>query len=290
MLWHLVKLVKEENFEQWLSGYPELKNNNLCHPKVLIKPNVNYSFAGIHEWLCCTVTQTPFIIEADKDQYLLLKFLCKKMIEHNPSLAKLFNFSSDKFHKADQYILYTEKKNDSIIKYFRTKKALIIEPRPTLALLTGKETQKDLADFGKDIFIHFGQSNRSLRKVFIPSDYEIRKLIEALEPYASVYQNNKYANNYDYHQSVFLMNRIPFLDNGFLIFKEDKSHEAPTGCLFYEYYKDLNDVLKTLESYPHENLICAETLPLKCIRPGKSHFYELSDYPNNNDLIEFLIS
>jgi hypothetical protein len=290
MLWHLSALLNEPSLNSWKESYPKLKEDNSGRGLVQIKPNSNHSFAGIQEWLCCVITQSPFIVEANNDEFILLKFLCRKLIEHNRAFSELFNFTSDKFTKAEQFILYTEKKNDSIKRYFSSKKALIVEPRPTLAILTGRETERDLSELGKDIFMHLGQSNRTLRKVFVPSGFEIRNLIAALEPYASVYRNNKYANNYDYHQSVFLMNRIPFLDNGFLIFKEDSSQEAPTGCLFYEYYDHLGKVLDMIASYPHENLICAEMLPLKSIRPGKSHFFELYDYPNNIDLVKFLIS
>ncbi len=290
LLKHLSTLLTEPDLRKWVDHYPQLKEKNSTRRLVQIKPNADYSFGGIQEWLCCVVTNTPFIIEADQNQFLMLKFLCSKLIQHNSAFSALFNFTSGKFVKAEQFILYTDKKNDSIKKYFSNKKALIIEPRPSLAILSGKETEHVLSELGKDIFMHLGQSNRNLRKVFIPKDFEIRKLIAALEPYASVYRNNKYANNYDYHQSVYLMNKIQFLDNGFLIFKEDTSHEAPTGVLYYEYYDDLKTVLKRIESYPYENLICADSLPLKCICPGQSHFFEPDDYPNNMDLIDFLIS
>lgn len=290
MLRHLSDLLTQINLRKWVDSYPKLTDNELRNKHVQIKPNADYSFAGIQEWLCCIITQTPFIIEADNNQFLLLRFLCQKLIEHNASYSVLFNFTSDKFTKPQQFILYTEKKNDSIKKYFGNKKAFIVEPRPSLAIITGNETEADLSELGKDIFMHLGQSNRTLRKLFIPKDFEIRKLIATIEPYASVYRNNKYANNYDYHQSVYLMNRIPFLDNGFLIFKEDKLHDAPTGCLFYEYYSNLTDVIKAIESVPYENLISTETLPLKSVRPGRSHLFNLSDYPNKKDLIEFLIS
>lgn len=290
MLRHLSDLLTQNNIKKWIDSYPGLTVTELKPKRVQIKPNPDYSFAGIQEWLCSIITQTPFIIEADNNQFLLLKFLCQKLIDHNASFSVLFNFTSDKFSKPEQFILYSEKKNDSIKKYFSNKKAFIVEPRPSLAILAGNETEADLSELGKDIFMHLGQSNRTLRKIFAPSGFEIRKLIAALEPYASVYRNNKYANNYDYHQSVYLMNRIPFLDNGFLLFKEDKQLEAPTGCLFYEYYNNLTDVIKVIESVPYENLISTETLPLKSVRPGKSHFFSLSDYPNKKDLIEFLIS
>jgi len=290
MLKHLSYLLNEKNIKTWVSGYSHISKQNTKLP-VLIKPNINHSFAGIHEWLCCIVTQTPFILKADYNQYQVLKFLTNKLIQFNKNLSELFYINENSKMKPQQFIIYTEKANGSLNQYFNNKKAIIIEPRPTIGIITGNEKSDDYCNLGKDIFLHLGQSSRSLRKLYIPEGFDIKIIIEAMEPFAYVYRNNKYANNYDYHQSVFLMERISFLDNGFLLFKEDLSDEAPTGCLFYEYYTNLQTIIQKYQnSEKTENIICCEELPMKTFKPGTSHLFNLWEYNNKKDLIEFLIS
>ena len=41
------------------------------------------------------------------------------------------------------------------------------------------------------------------------------------EKIAMMINNNKYANNYDYHKAVFLLENYNILDNGFVLLKED---------------------------------------------------------------------
>lgn len=290
MLNHLGNILTEENIEKWLHQYPDLYTDN-PHEPVLVKSNANYSFAAFHELLCCLITQTPLVLNATENQFQILKFICNKLSKEDKSVSNLFLFSSEFSRNLNKYILYSEKQNDSLLAYFRKKKALIIEPKSTVGILTGNETREDLFNFGKDIFLHLGQSPRSLRKIYIPAGFDIKEFISAMEPYSTVYQNNKYANNYDYHQSVYLMNMIPFLDNGFLIFKEDKLIEAPTGCLFYEFYSNLNSLCDQFRNSENiENVICKTELPMRTVKPGHSHLFQLWDYSNKKDLIEFLIS
>lgn len=289
MLRHLGDLLSEESLISWMKDIPG-KSLSLPRSPALIKPNPNYSFAGIQEWLCCLVTQTPMAINANENQFQILKFLAKKLEEYDNQWKGYFDIHPGNNLKPEKYILYAEKKNDSVYQYFNNKKSVIIEPRPSIAVLAGNETGDEIARLGQDIFMHLGQSNRTLRKIFIPESFEIKNLIEALEPFSKVYSNNKFANNYDYHQSVYLMNKIPFLDNGFLIFKEDQSDFAPTGCLFYEYYNQMDTLLEKIKEKNFENLICSEKLPVKTIKPGQSHFFNLTDYPNGKNLVEFLLT
>lgn len=289
MLKHLSALLSTSEIEPWCNKYPKIKNIRNIGQPVLVKPNINYSFAAFHEWLCCIVTQTPFVLNADPNQFQVLKFLNNKLVEIEPELAELIHIGQNPRVTPNSYIIHAEKKNTTLSAYFEKKRALVIEPYHSVGIITGDETPEQLTEFGRDVFMHLGQSPRTLRKLFLPENFDIKLIIASFEPYLKVYQNNKYANNYDYHQSVFLMNRIPFLDNGFLIFKEDQSNDAPTGCLFYEYYQDVEKVLSQLKNDPLiENIISISEFDMQAKKPGTSHFFNLHDYLNKKDIIHFL--
>ena len=71
-------------------------------------------------------------------------------------------------------------------------------------------------------------------------------------------QNNKYANNYDYHKAVWLLNREELIENGFLLVKEDSGWVSPVGTLYYGWYDALDDVRQELEAAA-DNLQCVAT-------------------------------
>jgi hypothetical protein len=290
MIEHLGNILSEPILKDWMGRYPGILSRQTDKKPVLVKPNINYSFAAFHEWLCCIVTLTPFVLNADTNQFQVLKFLSKKLVEFEPELADLIRIGQLPEIKPNSYIIHTDKKNTTLSAYFGKKKALLIGPYHSIGILTGEETPEQLTEFGRDVFMHLGQSPRTLRKLFLPVNFDIKLVIASFEPYLKVYQNNKYANNYDYHQSVFLMNRIPFLDNGFLIFKEDQSNDAPTGCLFYEFYQNIQELLILLKSDPFiENVISIGEFDFSVKKPGTSHFFYPDDYLNKKDIIQFLM-
>ena len=52
-------------------------------------------------------------------------------------------------------------------------------------------------------------------------------------------QHGKYANNYDYHKAVWLLNKEEMMENGFVLVKADEGLVSPIGTLFVERYDDL---------------------------------------------------
>ena len=131
-----------------------------------------------------------------------------------------------------------------------------------------------------------------MSKLFLPRGYDLDCLFSAFFQLSSTFlDHQKYMNNYDYNKAIFLMGQHKFLDNGFLIMKEDMSFHSPVSVLYYEFYDNL--------SYVHNFLAVNETR-LQCIvsndlsvknavRFGESQSPGLLDYPDNVDLLEFLM-
>jgi hypothetical protein len=139
---------------------------------------------------------------------------------------------------------------------YLSKKPFFIETRhQSVAVLNGDETSETISWLGNDMFSYFGMGCGNVRKLYLPEGFEVHRFYNAIEPWNSLLEHSAYTNNYQYYQSVYLMNRIEHLDNGFLILKEDTSTQAPTGVLFYEYYKNKNLLIDNLMGSDKINFI-----------------------------------
>jgi hypothetical protein len=115
--------------------------------------------------------------------------------------------------------------------------------------------------------------------------------------------NNKYANNYDYHKAIWLLNREELIENGFLLVKEDENWVSPVGTLFVERYDDVGELIKKLSDYKDGlQLVTSRsgakefTKELSVLAPtisqqdlGLAQCPSLSDYADGVDSVEFLL-
>jgi hypothetical protein len=84
------------------------------------------------------------------------------------------------------------------------------------------------------------------------------------------------------------MSDIKFLDNGFLMVKEDENYASPIGVLNYQTYKS-NDELKMILEQQKNNIQCTIGNHKLCsFGFGKAQQPGLSDYADGVDTINFL--
>ena len=131
-------------------------------------------------------------------------------------------------------------------------------------------------------------ANRSF-VIFIPKDFNVQRFFENLISYQNVIEHNKYANNFDYNRAVYLMNKIEFLENGFVILKEDFEYSSPISVIFYERYSKIEKIKKRLQADADkiQCIISNEKMP-NTFRFGEAQFPEIDDYADGVDTLGFL--
>jgi hypothetical protein len=119
----------------------------------------------------------------------------------------------------------------------------------------------------------------------LPADFDLNRFFQAIYGFADIVNHNKYANNYDYHKSLWLLNQDPILDNGFVLLKEDKKIASPIGALYYERYNDMNQVMQELAEKSEEIqcIVGKNQVPF-----GNSQCPMLHDYADGVDTMKFL--
>jgi coproporphyrinogen III oxidase-like Fe-S oxidoreductase len=145
---------------------------------------------------------------------------------------------------------------------------------------------------GNDIFDYYGMGCRSVSKIYIPEDYQIKNLFEPLESFQDINNHFKYNNNYDYNKSIYLVNGEDHFDNGFVLLKEDEGLSSPLAVLYFEKYKTLEELTAKLQSI-QESIQCAVThtdikLETGVVGFGDSQHPRLWDYADNVNTIDFL--
>jgi hypothetical protein len=81
------------------------------------------------------------------------------------------------------------------------------------------------------------------------------------------------------------MNKVNFLDNNFVLFRESEELFSPIGMIHYHYYSTESDITDFISN--HENQL--QVVVGKASTPfGASQFPQLKDYPDHIDSLNFL--
>ncbi len=240
----LSDMLSEKSLRRWLDRY-SLDSDPGISVGVVMAGNI--PAVGFHDLLCVLLSGHRIHMKTASDDTVLMRWIAGRLEEFEPGLRDRIRFV-DKPGKADAFIGTGSDNSARYFEYyFRGKPSLIRRNRNGVAVLTGQESTEELAALGADIFSYFGLGCRNVAKLFVPHGYDFDVFFKAMLPYAGVIEHNKYANNYDYYKSVFLMNSQPFLTNNFMIIMEDQGYASPLSVLHYEYYdneKALGDKLR----------------------------------------------
>jgi len=283
----------KENLDRWLNMYPDLPVENTQPKTIGMVMAGNIPLVGMHDFISVLLTGNKVQAKlSSKDNKLF------------PAIKSLLQAINKKF---EQYITFTEEKlgdYDAIIAtgsnntsryfeyYFGKSPNIIRKNRNSIAVIEGNETPEDFRLLAEDIFNFFGLGCRSVSKIFIPRDFQLPDLLDHFMHYTHLSNHNTYANNYDYNRSVYMVNKIPILDTGFLVIKEDESISSPVGCLFYERYssdEDLENKIKNLENNI-QCIVSRKKIPFETLEFGQSQHPMLWDYSDNIDTIKFLLN
>jgi hypothetical protein len=286
--------LQEEKLLEWVSIYiNDLKDKNTAKSVAVIMAG-NIPMVGFHDMLCVLISGHKFVGKLSSDDNLLLPFVAKILIAIEPGFNEYIVFTENQL-KGIEAVIATGSNNSAryFDYYFGKYPHIIRKNRNSVAVLTGNETSDELRLLGDDIFQYFGLGCRNVSKLFVPKGYQFDKFYESIFDFQGVVVHNKYANNYEYNKTVYLMGSNPsLLDNNFLLLKEDASLPSPIGVLFYEFYDDLNSLNLRLENdKEHLQCIVSNNAAVKHATPfGTAQCPQLNDYADGIDTMKFLLA
>jgi hypothetical protein len=287
-----IRLLIKESLEKWLTSYPEIHSSR--NPKrigVIMAGNI--PLVGFHDFMSVLISGHRFIGKLSSKDDALLPAVINLLLEIEPLFADSIFLTESKLEQIDAVIATGSNNSGRYFEYYFGKYPNIIRKnRNSVAVLTGSETDEELSGLADDIFLYFGLGCRNVSKLFIPENYDLDHIFKASLKYKDLIAHNKYANNYDYNRVIYLMNKIKFMENGFMILKEDEAIASPISVVHYERWKDIKQVTQKLE-FEKDNIQCivsGNNVLKNSVSFGQSQKPELIDYADNSDTIHFLMN
>ncbi len=290
-------LLSEKNISAWVKPYLQKLNEKKFSSKVGVINAGNIPFVGLHDFISVLLTNNFYSGKNSSEDNLLLPFVASMLAEIEPEFKNRIQFL-DRLTDFDA-VIATGSNNSSryFESYFGKYPHIIRKNRNAVAVLSGLESNEELQDLGNDIFQYFGLGCRNVSKLYVPQDYDFKNFFEAIYKFNQVMQHNKYMNNFDYVNAVLLMKQVPFLQNGFLIVREEQAIASPIAVLHYEKYKSKNELHDTLDAN-EEKIQCVvsnsgmdlkSSLRDRVVNFGNAQCPTLFDYADGVDTLEFLL-
>jgi len=279
----ICQMLDEKSLEKWMLSYPANTQQPL---KVGIIMAGNIPLAGFHDFISVLSSGNKVMAKLSSSDQYLLPFISRIFFSFMPSLTPMFEVTTQ-LKNIDAVIATGSNNTSRYFEYYFGKMSHVFRKnRNSAAVISGDENEYDFLLLGRDIFTFYGMGCRNISKFYVPKGYSFNTFFENITTYGTVMSHNKYMNNYDYHQALYLLNRQEFLTNNFLIVLENKALASPVGVLHFEYYENEADLNSKLEAIKDElQCVVSKKGP---ILPGQTQMPAIDDYADGVDTMEFL--
>ncbi len=278
--------------EEFLINFTNKYNiqNPIVAKKVGLVMAGNVPAVGFHDLMCVVLSGNIALIKLSSNDSVIMRFLIQKLYELDNHLQNTIKIV-DRLNDAEALIATG---SDNTAKhfeyYFSNIPKIIRKNRTSVAVLSGKESKSDLANLGNDIFQYFGLGCRNVSKLYIPKGYDFNHFFEAIEYWSTIRLHHKYNNNYDYNKSIYLINKVPHFDNGFLLLKEDDALVSPISVCFYETYESQKHLEELLDAHQEkiQCIVSEDSKIMNAVRFGEAQMPQIDSFADGVDTMAFL--
>lgn len=283
----IITMLQEQYLREWLYPY-HLKQ--VTPKKVGVVMAGNIPMVGFHDFLSVLISGHYLMGKLSSSDDMLMKRLANMLIGIEPAFASCIEFV-DLLKEADAIIATGSDNTARYFEYyFANRPHIIRKNRSSIGILTGHEETDDLKALGEDIFRYYGLGCRNVSKVLVPEGYVFDRFFEANQHRENIQDHHKYQNNYDYNKSILLVNRVPHLDNGFMLVQQSERLVSPISVLFYDTFSSLTDLRQKLQEVKDKTqvLVSAHGWFEGSIPFGEAQSPMVWDYADGVDTMKFL--
>lgn len=274
------------NLIKWTSAYPDLDNSS-SPLKVAVVMAGNIPLVGFHDFMSVLISGNAILVKTSSKDADLIRFIADIVCEIDGRFSERIEFTDGSLTKFDAVIATGSDNSSRYFEYYFGKYPHIIRRnRNSIAVLTGEENENDLEELGKDVFSYFGLGCRNVSKIYLPEGYDLSMMTAHWENYRDIINHVKYANNYNFHKAVFMVNREEFTDTGFALLKRSGDLSSPVAVIYFDYFRSCDHISRTINDLK-EKIQCA--IGRDFIPFGRSQSPYLWDYADGVDTLDFLL-
>lgn len=274
------QMLQRDKIGNWLSAYPTVP---YVPKRVAIIMAGNIPLVGFFDLMCVIASgNVPCVKYSSKDT-VLMEYVVSLLRRIEPDLRIEY---FEKGMVADAVIATG---GDSANLYFGTEFAdvphLLRGSRHSVAVLSGNETEDDLCGLADDIFMYSGLGCRNVSLVFVPRGYELhlpaRKMCRS------------YHNNYLQCRAMLTMRGVGFADNGEAVSVRGAA-EFPMSLsrVNIAEYDSSDEVAEWLSANDGklQCVVSSSAVHHRTVPFGQAQYPSLTDYPDDADVMNFLLS
>lgn len=280
------KLLDPAEVESWVAGYDEVK----APRTVGVAMAGNIPLVGFHDFLAVLISGHRLKYKPSSKDTVLLNHIQAKLIEIEPRFANCIE-RAGRLTGVDAMIATGSDNSARYFEYyFRNVPHIIRRNRSSCGVIQGDEPEHELAKLGADIFSYYGLGCRNVALVLVPAEFDLHRLMTSLNPFESVRENHKYVNNYTYQKSLLMLNQEKFLDNGFVLLKQDRRLNSPIALIHYAVYNDQHNLRELMAGYADslQVVVSAAGWLHGSIPFGTTQLPGVTDYADGVDTMKFL--
>lgn len=287
-LYNVVEFLQEKSVQHYCTTYPPTQKPK----KIALILAGNIPAVGFQDVLCVLLSGHHALIKCSSDDKQLIPALLAILIEIQPKAQNHFSVVPERLKDFDAVIATGSNNTARYFNYYFGKYPNIIrKARTSMAVIHGDESPEDWAALQLDVFSYFGLGCRSVNFLWIPATLDTTYLINNLSSAKThaLLHHHKYLNNIDYHKSILLLNRTPFLDAGSFLLLESPQLFSSIALLHFQKYHQIAEVdqFKTLHQESLQCIVDAKQ-QLGTLKPGTTQQPQLIDFPDNLDVGMFL--
>lgn len=286
-------LLESNNLNHFISRYETVLFEKKNDKVVLLILAGNIPLVGLHDVICSFLSGSKSMIKVSSKDALLLSYLIEQIKTINSTASDYFEISETKA-QGFTHVIATGSNNSAryFDHYFSKFPNIIRKNRSSLAIITPETTDTELEYLANDVFQYFGLGCRNVTQLCVPHSFDFDRLKNAFNSYATIINHNKYANNYDYHKAIALMNGDPFIDFEFILLQNKSMLKSPLGVLHYNFYENLTEVNSYIQEHREyiQCIVSSESSSSIEVNFGQTQQPKLWDFADQIDTLQFLLS
>ena len=277
------KALTRDTLEAWAESYPYAERSDKLVGVIMAG---NIPMVGLHDMLSVLMSGHRVLLRPSSDDHVLMRMVAAILDKLDEGYKTRISWAEGKMTDFDAVIATGSNNTARYFEYYFSKVPHIIRKnRNAIAILDGSESEEEIEALGQDIFQYFGLGCRNVSKIYVPMDFDLDRFFKGVFSQSEIIQHNKYANNYDYHKSIYLLNGDNILENGFMLLKETEALTSPVATVGYERYEDESQLRAILNEREDEIqcIVSKRDVPF-----GQAQYPSLSDYADGVDTMAFL--